>query len=373
MDTDHITKEEFLLEFFGNFGRELGNPPFDDRKRYFTQNPNDIFECIDFATKNKLPAFISVNPFEKYDKVMGIEKIYFDFDIGKKKEIVVLKEWQIRKRETRLLKEVEVFLRIIKQKFRIIPLVIKTRRGFHVHIFLNKVYSLSIDDEEVLKEVYNQLQIPFIKSFKRKYRFMDDAVLGDVKRFCRIPTSIHQENGLECYLVEKIQDGKIYQDKFRGLSYYRDNGLKSDDWLRAVDRARAKIIKDKADRLKAQQEHKNNWEVVHGFVGEIRYCFRHAMECGEAGHQLRLALLLEGYWSGHKTVESLIDLYRNFHDFDEKKTREQISWFFKNKVPDIEKSRKWKPYRCSTLRELNICLQDDCPLYIWKKEKGNQR
>jgi DNA primase large subunit len=94
------------------------------------------------------------------------------------------------------------------------------------------------------------------------------------------------------------------------------------------------------------------------------------MSAGEASHQLRLALLLEGYWSGHKTIGSLINLYRGFHDFDETKTREQVEWFFKNKVPEIEKSGKWKPYCCTTLENLNICLKSECPIYRQRQKRN---
>ena len=69
MDKDHVTKEEFLLEYYGMLSRELGNPPAEGRKRYFSDNPNDIFECIQFSIDNKVPAFISVQPRESFDKV----------------------------------------------------------------------------------------------------------------------------------------------------------------------------------------------------------------------------------------------------------------------------------------------------------------
>jgi hypothetical protein len=56
---DHITKEEFLLEFFGAFGRDLGNP-----QRWFTTNPTDLFPFIEECAENRVPAFISVQPNE---------------------------------------------------------------------------------------------------------------------------------------------------------------------------------------------------------------------------------------------------------------------------------------------------------------------
>lgn len=376
MDSDHVPREQFLIEFFGMFARELGNPPFEGRKRYFTDNPNDIFGCINFAKENKLPAFISVNPFVEYGKVLGIEKLFFDFDFGKKKEIEKLSEVKIEERKKKLQKEVSYFLRKI-EGFHIIPMVIKTRRGFHIHIYLDKVYSVKGNDDELLKETYHQLQFTFIKSKKGGYTFMDTSVLGDHKRLCRIPTSVHQETGEECYLIKRVDNDSIEKDKLHGIDFYRQNGLKEEDWIDAVRRAIDKMTKDKADFLKKEQErelyYKDNWEIAHGFVGSLRYCFQKAIDSGEANHQLRLALLLEVYWSGHKTPESIIDLFRKFHDFDETKTKEQVEWFFKNKVPEIEQSKKWKPYRCSTLQDLNICIQSSCPIYQQRKENEKSK
>ena len=82
MDKDHVTKEEFLLEYFGVLGRELGNP-----KQYFTDNPNDIFPFIEKCRIEKCPAFISVNPREAHEKVIGIEKLFFDFDYADKHSV----------------------------------------------------------------------------------------------------------------------------------------------------------------------------------------------------------------------------------------------------------------------------------------------
>ena len=38
---NHITKEQFLLEFFGFFGRDLVNPD-----RWFTDNLKDLFSFM---------------------------------------------------------------------------------------------------------------------------------------------------------------------------------------------------------------------------------------------------------------------------------------------------------------------------------------
>ena len=51
-EQDHITRKEFLLQFFGPFKRYLGNP-----ERFLTDNPNDILEFIENCAKNKLKSF----------------------------------------------------------------------------------------------------------------------------------------------------------------------------------------------------------------------------------------------------------------------------------------------------------------------------
>ena len=380
MKTDHVTKEEFLLEYYGTLSRELGNPPFEGRKRYFSDNPNDIFECIQFSINNKVPAFISVQPRESFDKVVGIEKLFFDFDYADKHSVKELearvkdpkkREAIYEKRKINMRFEVEFFLNKLMAKH-IIPLVVKTRKGFHVYIYLDQVYQLTIDNEDLLKEVYYQLQRNFMLDFKGGYKFLDNSVVGDVKRMCRIPTSVHEVSGEECCIIEGIVNGNPIPAKFRGIDQFRLNGLKSSDWLRAVNSAFRSIkrreeiaLKEEAERIKEQEERKANGEPDHIF--EIRPCFKRRMEAGEMGHQMRLALELEAYWAGYKTRESMIDLFRCFHDYDETKTKDQVVWFFKNRVPDIDKSQRWKPYRCSTLEDLNLCDKSRCPKYNRRK------
>ncbi len=87
---NHVTKEQFLLEFFGSFGRDLGNP-----ERWFTGNPTDIFPFIEECAENKAPTFISVQPMKHKARPLGIEKVFFDFDYCKNSEI--LPDAEIRK------------------------------------------------------------------------------------------------------------------------------------------------------------------------------------------------------------------------------------------------------------------------------------
>ena len=85
---NHVTKERFLLEFFGMLGgRHLGAP-----KQFFVDNPNTIFEFIKDCNKNKQPAFISVQPMRAYHVLYGLEKIFYDFDYGKESDQLTPKQ-----------------------------------------------------------------------------------------------------------------------------------------------------------------------------------------------------------------------------------------------------------------------------------------
>lgn len=360
---DHISREQFLLELFGFFGREFGTPD-----QFFTEDPNSILPFINKCWVEKKPAFISVNPRTAHNIIFGIEKLFFDFDYGKKSD--KLSPEQIEKRKEKCQTEVVIFLEHLGN---FVPMIVKTRKGFHVYIYLDKIYQVQDNDPELYAEIYWQLQNRFLTNNRHVYKFMDSSVLGDVKRMCRIPTSIHEISGEECYLVKKIKGDKIEKDKLRGIDYWRRGGLKEDDWQYAVDCAFSKLKKQREDAEKYQVEKKDNWELEHGFVGEIRPCFKQAIESGEMGHQQRLALLIEGYWAGLDTVEKLMNLFQKFHDFSEKTTRDQVEWFFKNKVPEIIKSRKWKPYRCTTIEDLNWCLKSKCQIYQRRKVKMDKQ
>ena len=76
---NHISKEKFLLDFFGAFGRDLGNP-----ERWFTDNPNDVFSFIEECAENKAPAFISVQPEKDKAQPLGIEKVFSTLTTAKK-------------------------------------------------------------------------------------------------------------------------------------------------------------------------------------------------------------------------------------------------------------------------------------------------
>jgi hypothetical protein len=333
---NHITKEQFLLEFFGSFGRDLGNP-----ERWFTDNPNDIFSFIEECAENKAPAFISVQPEKDKAQPLGIEKIFFDFDYCKKSDLLAEAETQKRKSELR--DEVKYFLKQL-DTLNIKPLVIRTKRGYHVHVFFDSVYEIN-RELEFWKQVYRQLQLALLQD--HDYRFIDYAVVGDINRMCRIPFSIHEKSGEECPVV----DSQLEEDKVRSVEYFKLYGLKQKDLLTAMDKAHdfRKALKEKRVKYVPKTL---SFESSDG----IRPCFVKALNSGEMCHQQRLALLQEAYALGFHSPESIIDIFRCLNDFDDSITRYQVNWFFTNKVDKNEV----RPYSCTTIQRYGWCLGNEC-------------
>jgi len=352
--SDHISKEQFLLEFFGLLGRELADP-----NQQFTDNPNDILTFIEKCAKEKKPAFISVQPRTSHNQVFGIEKIFFDFDYEKKSER--LSDNEVLKRKEALEKEIRIFLFHI-EKLKIIPLIIKTRRGYHIHIYFDRIYQIT-KDLDFWSKVYRKLQERFIENNRHEYKYIDSAVIGNIRGLCRIPTSIHQKSGEEC----KILNNKLKPDKFRSVEYYKFHGLKAEDLRLAIHLAKNEIERTKVIMKEHHKEKARKWELSHGFIGEVRPCFKRCMEIGEMSHKMRLAFLREIYYSGHQTEGEMLEFFKSFNDYNEKISAYQIRWFLENM------SYKSKPWKCSTLEKSGFCIKDDCIIYRRRKDAETKR
>jgi len=365
---DHVTRQQFLIEFFGPLGRELGDP--DQR---FTDNPMDIFEHVERCKWEKKPAFISVQPrFRHHSKttfgIYGIEKIFYDFDYGKKSDN--LSERQIKHHKKKMELEVKIFLNHLG-KLGIIPLVIKTRKGYHFYVYFDSIYQID-SNEDFWKQVYTILYMRLLSN-RHKYKYTDVTSKEDIARLCRIPTSIHQVTGDECVIL----DISLKPTKFRSIEFYKVNGLKHDDFVRAVEQASIDRAKHKIEVETLKQERKETWTVLHGFTGEIRPCFKKFMDAGEAQHQVRLAMAIEAFYAGYKTRETMVEWFRWGKDWDGDNPKgrccTQVDWFFKNQVDESHKGEprcKVKPYKCDTIRGFGWCLGNDCPIYRKQKERG---
>ncbi len=367
---DHVSEETFLLEWFGLHGRELGDPD-----QHFSDNPNDTFKLMASSLEAKRPAFMSVQPRCAHGVLFGIEKLFFDFDYADKTFVKKLKlrcpepaiKWILSLRKAELLIEVGQFIEMLyKRNPRIIPLVIKTRKGFHVYIFFDKIYEVP-----EAKEVYIALMRRMMSNFGKPLKYLDTNVVEDVMRLSRIPFSVHEVSGEKCLIVKMKRVGDKYTfepDKIRSTALNKVSGLGMRDVGLAIQVAR-ETIKERAERVKeAQESNKDKWEINHGFIGEVRPCFKKALEVGEMQHQMRLAILLELWYSGIHNFEPLVQAFRPLHDFDGDKSpstcRYQVQWFL-----DRDGYKGHPPYSCGKIQELGWCIREECRIYQRRIEK----
>jgi hypothetical protein len=231
------------------------------------------------------------------------------------------------------------------QKQNIKPLVIRTRKGYHVHVFFDSIYEIN-QELDFWKQVYKQLQIDLLQN--HNYNFLDFAVVGDINRMCRVPFSIHERSGIECPVVNSL----LETDKIRSIEYFKLYGLKQKDILSAMEKAR-EFRKTTKKRVLTYVPRNLSLESAEG----IRPCFVKALDSGEMCHQQRLALLQEAYSLEFHSQESIIDLFRCLNDFDDSITRYQVNWFFTHWVEKGEIT----PYNCRTIQRYGWCIGDQCP------------
>ena len=246
------------------------------------------------------------------------------------------------------------------------PLIVKTRKGYHVYLFFDSIYEID-SDIDYWNDVYKELQMMFIKSNSHEYRYFD-SISSSIKNMARIPTSIHEISGEEC----KVLNVNLEPTKLRELNFYRLYGLKRKHLKLACDIVTERRQKHKEEVEKHREESREYWEETHGFVGKIRPCFMNRIEAGTMCHAQRLALLNEAFYSGYDTVEKVVDLYRKFKDFNDKTTRYHVERFFKDKLDKTKEESRIRPYKCETIRKFGWCLESDiCP--IWQKHKGERK
>jgi hypothetical protein len=390
---NHISEEQFQSEWFGLFGRDIGSP-----KQHFCDNSEEFLKFIKNCNENKLPAFCSVQPRKEYHKLFGIEKIFWDFDWAdktfmKKLEadlLIKYKKEETRKqkydeevvnRKSELVQEVGDFVDLlIKRKYK--PLIIKTCKGFHVYVFFDKIYDLSSYGSEVIGEMLKTFILFFNNYYYQKYgydmKYSDKEVIEDIYRVSRVPYSIHEKSGEKCFIVKfnKQTDGTyIYtEDKIRSVSklgrldyeFIKNEFIKNS---RLDNKFIKEVIKFTLDQMKKKQierekheaDNKGKWELNHGFVGKMRFCFEKTLNSGEMEHLMRVACCTEAWYSGIKTREGLINVFKPLHDFKDEGTNS--TGYQIDKFLEYKNFEKYKPWSCDKLIEHGFCLKGQCELY----------
>lgn len=368
-----LTLEKFWLEWFGQFGRELGsniphsfgtNPKGKTLyHRQFSTNPQEYLEFIEWCRQKNVACWITSQPMCEYGVPLGIEKIFFDFDyhLEQNENMTPSKREKVRK-------QVLDFIESVDNPDGL--LIVETRKGYHVYVFLERVYEFEFHNIEIAKEIFGvmgltllgmpKLYVQLEEEDRAKWKYLDFGPLADIMRMARVPLTLHEKSGVIC----KILDKNLKPTKIRDLNFYKTYGILEDKVREA-----AKIVKayhhgqlvDQWKRVLSGTESLN--EENGKFQGQIRKCFTERLRLGEMKHLQRRALLVEAYWAGFRTEEQLMDICSHFKDFLETKSRTQVRWFLKNDIDPQTRICKVKPWRCKTIRNYGWCLKIGCDLY----------
>ncbi len=387
-----MTLEDFWMGWFGPFGRELGT-----RKKFahrqWTDNPQDLVDFVKMCAEEHeggefcRPCWISAQPMrlittiEKHGfkrrvgKACAIEKLFFDFDDDtkycskcnnyiKKKEIIHYKEFKKRsfcpKCDTECFEkprldvigeEVKRFVSHIKENV----MIVGTRKGYHVYIFLCQIFPFEDRNFEFAKKVYSSLQDRYTSG---SYEFIDGLVLGDLNRFARLPFTRHEKTGKLC----RVLDRNLNPTKVRNIEEYRTYGIRESVVERTIRATRQRIEEENEKMEKELKDLEKNYSTNrNNFNFTIRPCFQERMDVGYMTHGQRLAWLSEIYYAGYNTPAKMLALCKNFNEYKESKSMQQINDFFNHR------RWEWKPYRCKKIQEKGWCLESK-KCSMWKQK-----
>jgi hypothetical protein len=396
-----LDKEKFLLSWFGLVsGKELGTNK--SPRRNWTDNPQDFLDFVKMCASEHeegefcRPCWISCQPMRyikkeekygyvrKFGEACAIEKLFFDFDDDtkycskckkyiKKSELTKNKhkkgsfcpkcgtECFEKPRKEVVAKDVVRFIAGAKSicktfNFDPIPLVLGTRKGYHVYFFLCDVFKFEPSNFNFAKMLYEYMQKTLTAE---DFEFMDGQVIGDINRLARTPLTPHEKSGVIC----DVLNGNLKPTKVRSLEFYKLYGIQLDFVKDAVSKVKKIEYEKMLERQKQLEEfEKEGIKDDNGFFkGTIRPCFTVRMEKGEMCHDQRLAWLSEIYYAGYNTPEKMLELCREtFNDFIEKKSMDQIKDYF-----DHERYL-FKPYRCSTIQGKGWCIGKEACTKTWK-------
>lgn len=374
----NLTKEEFWLEWFGlAYGRELGTNKHPHRR--FTDNPRDILDFIEMCDtehdekeKNHhcRPCWVSVLAYTAYGIPVAMDRIFFDFDDDSKycpecnkyypkndwKHLVKDKKTKgvsckrhkcdviVKPRKDIVGFEVRKFLNSIMNRGE--PLIIETYKGYHVYLFLKDALVFRRENEKFAKQLYGELK----ERYGINYRFLDGTTNTDIKQLARIPLTRHEKSGKPCIVVNR----QLKPDKVRSVNYYRSFPIPVSEIKKAM--LQLKLKEEQKAKEEIERIERNITDIKTGsFTGRIRPCFKARMDAGHMTHAMRLPFLIEAYFSGHKTEDQLVNLFRDFADFKEDITTYQVKYFLEH-GPEV-----FPPYRCETIIDKGWCIGDECP------------
>jgi len=320
----------FLKEWFGiHGGREVLQPTPKDR--VFIEKVEDLASYMEVCRSMGAPAWMSVQPYQERDVVLGLEKLFFDFDC----------ELDLEKASS----EAHDFALKLQKYYGIEPLIVFSgRKGYHLYVFLWSTVQFQVHRQEVAKEVYAKLQEKLLKGLN--YETLDRQVIGDIKRLSRLPYSVHEKTGRTCQPLS-LERNRLWLGP-EDLHELRKHGIHQDLLEKVCKEVTAKKNVTQRRGFKSRPAGNN----------KVRPCIESALSNNDLPHLMRLAISVE-YLHAGLSVEETIPLFQGQTDFIPEKTRYMI---------EHAQKRGYKPRRCNTIRDYGFCLNEKCP--IFKRKEG---
>jgi len=308
-----MSREEFWHDWFGLLGgREIGSP-----YREYCPNASTFLSFLSACSKNRLPAFMSVQGYSDRNVPSVLEKLFFDFDCKENPEKAVSEAKDFAEKIQRFY-GAKAFL------------VFSGAKGCHAYIWVQAVEFLP-GQVILVKDALKRLQVKVLKG--TNYSTVDPAVMGDLARLARVPYSLHDRSLRLCEPLDPSPD----------LDSYRENCLPRE--LLKTCLLEAKAAQEKRETGGSMLS-SNARTCVRGQVGGVRRQIAALIEKAQRGeklkHRERLAIVCELLASG-KSDDEIVALFSKLvhgDDFNEVKTRYFVGH---------ARRRGYRPFRLATL------------------------
>jgi len=306
----------FLSEWAHPGRRSVGTP-------HQTIHDDPAAELTKLIEADRAPVYMSANPYDEKGEICALDRLFFDFDSPNKVRAAYDDAAELNQH--------------LAQYYDTGALTTYSgSKGYHVYVYLQQPVE---GTEPELKPLYGELQRMITTG--TKYRTLDPAVIGDVKRLARVPYSLHQKTGSQCVPVTIDHVPKPYK-LIQGYSeILRSHGIKQ----AMVDLARRNLAKPKTKPRRA-----------YNGPNKIRPCIEAILSTKsvhDGPHLMRVAavaeLLAEGY-----TEDQIVDRFSKMDGFDDRKTRYYVRHAAR---------RGYRPHKCETIQKNGGCLGPECPSY----------
>lgn len=340
--------------FKRNYYIQLDDPCFELKASSFLKRYNrDSYQCV-YAYEN----------IEDIDNCRIYGDLYFDLDGS----INTKSGYEELRRDVTMLIS---YLKSIGLEDNNIELYFSGSKGFHVVI---PAMVLAIEPSTNLNQLYKAWAVYLYNTFNIH---TIDLSIYDRKRLLRLPNTINSKTGLKKTRLLYTDLWKVSNfEELVSLIKSIDNNNRTYTRSRNINREAALFFYKKSQNFYSNKGKSNVNQETKPFVfpeekTELLPCVKYGLENGAVKGSrnntlvaLSSAILQSGY-----TLEEVLEI---MHDWNEK-NEEPLAY---NEIEFTVRSAysmllNGKKYGCSTLREMNLCVDKDCKIY--QKESSDHQ